>query len=360
MSRMKEGKKDKIKVLHFIGTNQKGTGGNTIANQIYEFFKKDDTIDTAKLILIKKCKERNDHEEFLTTSSLSCLNPISFFKFVRYLKENKIDIIHSHDFRTRYYSVFAKLFLREIKLIIHDHGIFERIDSFIFYKWLAKDVDKFIAVSDYTKKGILSINNRLKRKIEVVYNGVDRNKFRINSVSLRKKKNEIVIGIVGRLYKVKGQEYAIKAIAGFKDVRLVIIGGGPNEAYLKNLCKELNVEGSVDFLGERKKVSQLISRFDICLNTSIVENNSIAILEYMASGKPIIASNKGGNPELIRDGENGLLTDLNVNDIKEKINLLIKNIPLREKISKVALEDSKKYSLYEYLTNIKKIYLRLL
>ena len=102
---------------------------------------------------------------------------------------------------------------------------------------------------------------------------------------------------------------------GFPLVKLVIVGDGPVRSKLSRLGKELGLDSSLIWLGERNDISELLRCFDIFVQTSIFEGMSNTILEAMASGLPIVATATGGNPEVVSNGENGVLVP--VGGVKE-------------------------------------------
>lgn len=355
-----------IRVLQLTGTPRKGTGGNIVSFQLAQWLKKR-RIKTLQLALIKKGERKtiNADIKYLANSSWGLLNPSTILRFIKYLQKNKINTIHSHDFRARFYAILAKLWLKNIKVVIHDHG-FYGINSLVFYKFFAPFADRIIAVSRFTKKNILKINNNLEEKIKVVYNGIDvkdflskRSKTK-NPLSI--KKDVYLVLIVARLYKIKGLDYAIRALAKLerKNVVLIIVGFGPDKSRLEKMAQNLGVDKKVKFLGYREDIPYLISQVDLCLNTSLKENCPLSIFEYMTSKKPIIASARGGNLEIIKDKKTGLLTNLNPTEIAKKIEFLMGNPQKANVLAKNAFRAVKKFSLSITCQQIKNIYQELL
>jgi glycosyltransferase involved in cell wall biosynthesis len=125
----------------------------------------------------------------------------------------------------------------------------------------------------------------------------------------------IVLGTVGRLAEVKDQSSLLDALKILlledpglrKRVRLVLVGDGPLFADLRRKAEELGVADLVWMPGDRENVPELLRMMDIFLLPSLAEGISNTVLEAMASRLPVIATRTGGTPELIGDGENGLL-----------------------------------------------------
>jgi glycosyltransferase involved in cell wall biosynthesis len=127
--------------------------------------------------------------------------------------------------------------------------------------------------------------------------------------------DQFVVGCVGRLVELKNHVAAIRAVARLAAVlpqlRLVLIGGGPLRERLGLLAHELGIADRVRFLGERNDARELLPGLDAFLMPSLTEGHSIALLEAMAAGLPIIATHVGGNPEIVSHEHTGLLVPVN-------------------------------------------------
>ena len=122
---------------------------------------------------------------------------------------------------------------------------------------------------------------------------------------------EIIIGAVGRLDPVKDYTTLIKAFASltnsYKNIKLMIIGNGPEEDNLRKCVEHAGIKDRVAFLGRKDNVNEILKAMDIFVLPSLAEGISNTILEAFASGLPVISTNVGGNPELVRDKETGFL-----------------------------------------------------
>ena len=174
--------------------------------------------------------------------------------------------------------------------------------------------DAVIAVSRAVKVSMIDTGFPADM-IKTIHNGIDLKGYDEVAPTLRVKynisKDESIIGTVARLVPEKGCEYGIKAmphiLKEFPDTRLIIVGDGPLRPTLEELCRELGVADRIMFLGYRKDVEGLVADFDIFMMPSLTEGLSLALLEVMALGKPSVATEVGGTPEVIRSGTNGLL-----------------------------------------------------
>jgi glycosyltransferase involved in cell wall biosynthesis len=120
-----------------------------------------------------------------------------------------------------------------------------------------------------------------------------------------------VIGALGNLRPEKDLETFLFAARGILDaipsVQFLIVGDGPGANKLKRLADDLHLSASLQFLGERSDVPDLLAALDILMMSSYSESFPNAILEAMSMGKPVIATNVGGIPELVEEGETGFL-----------------------------------------------------
>lgn len=199
----------------------------------------------------------------------------------------------------------------------------------------------------------------VKAKVETLYNFVDINKFNSNENG-----DEKYAFFFGRLSVEKGIMNLLKAFSMQKEGDLYIAGDGPEKENILSYIKDNDLSGRVKMLGflSQDDVKKYVSKSSFVVVPSIwYENCPYSILEAFAIGKPVIGSEIGGIPELIKDGINGYLYEYNdVNKLSELINNMFINKDLREKMGKNARKIvEEKYSLDAYYENLMKIYEKL-
>jgi glycosyltransferase involved in cell wall biosynthesis len=187
------------------------------------------------------------------------------------------------------------------------------------------------AVSNANKK---IIENRYKREVNLLYNGVDVNLFKPNKIireDFRKKynlENKKVLISVGRVVGWKGFQLVIEVLKNI-DAYYILIGKGEYLDKLKNLAKNLQVEKKVLFLGEidNKFLPNYLNIGDVFVQPSIGhEAFGITLVEAMACGLPVVASKNGGIIDIVKNGENGFLFEINnKKELKENIIKVLKN-----------------------------------
>ncbi|HET8814096.1 MAG TPA: glycosyltransferase [Solirubrobacterales bacterium] len=177
---------------------------------------------------------------------------------------------------------------------------------------LARRVDRYLAVSRDIAAELIERLGWPAEKIEVVYNAVDAARFEVEAPpGLREplggSDTHPLVLTPARLDEQKGHAVLLEAIAGVADAHFLLAGEGPERERLESLAQELGIADRVRFLGRREDVPQLLAACDVFALPSLYEGSSLAVLEAMAAGIPIVSSAIGGTDELIEDGRSGLL-----------------------------------------------------
>ncbi len=195
-------------------------------------------------------------------------------------------------------------------------------------------VNQFVAVSRELRDWVRTANGIRAGKIQVIYNGVDVNKFcgTHNKPAAKEEagldSTDFVFGTIGRLDPVKNQALLIKALPSllrhFPNVKLIIVGTGACVQQLEDLIRQFDLSESTILVGESDDIPSLLKSLDVFVLPSISEGISNTILEAMACGLPVIATDVGGNGELVVSNETGLLVQANdVNSIREAMRLYV-------------------------------------
>jgi sugar transferase (PEP-CTERM/EpsH1 system associated) len=203
---------------------------------------------------------------------------------------------------------------------------------------------------------------KVKKKITQIYNGVDCRHFCVNKSSklretLKRSKKTIVFGIVARLDPIKNHTTLINAFKHIQeqcsDAGLLIIGDGPERQKLENTAGK-----NVLFLGRRTDINELLNCMDVFILPSFNEGISNTILEAMAAGVPVIASCRGGNPELIKHQENGFLFEPDdPKMLEEFMREYIYKPELRKRHGRKGRQDAEQnYSIKKMVRNYEKVW----
>ncbi len=276
--------------------------------------------------------------------NVSPLNDLRFlFELFNLCHRRQFDIVHTHTSKTGIVGRLAAR-LAGTPLIIHTiHGFsfheFSRGVGPCVYLTLEQIAGHFadllISVNREDKETALARYIIPPERIVTILNGIDPQPLTpIQPAPLREMlglpPETILIGSVGRLAPQKGYtdllQAAVFIVTHTPHAHILIVGDGPQRVELESLADALHVSSNCHFLGFRADVSQVLAAFDIYVSTSLWEGLSISLLEALAAGKPIIATDIKGNRETIHDGQNGLLVPpTNPGALAEAIVKLVKD-----------------------------------
>jgi sugar transferase (PEP-CTERM/EpsH1 system associated) len=346
----------KLKILHVVHSLQVGGLENGLVNLLNRLdpqrFEQTVCCLTSLGKLAERIKLPNIDIVELNLSAEQFRFPL--LRLAKIIRSLEPTIVHTRGWPT-VDAVFAAWLARAPHIIHGEHGR-EHTDS-EGMNWKRNQirrivgclVDRYVVVCDFFRPWLRESCRVNSDKIIYIPNGVDTAKFHpidnfSESIACAAKQELrgrlglpgdcVLVGSVGRLDPVKDFPTLLrsfKAIASeFREAKLAIVGDGSIRSSLIDLCRELKLDSSVLWLGERSDIAALLRCFDLFVQTSIFEGMSNTILEAMASGLPIIATTTGGNPELVRDNETGLLVPIkNVAALTNALRTYIKDSELR-------------------------------
>ncbi len=285
------------------------------------------------------------------------------FKLAKYIDKNHIDIMHFHWNQDIVTIVLAKILSkRKPSVVFSRHMMMTRFKDDFYHRWLYKNISKIHAVSQQVKDQLIHfIPTSIRPQIELIYLGVSPKK-ESDTFALKNKyqlKDEFIVGIIGRMQEGKDQHIVIEAISKLKNlnIKLFIIGEAMDEQYLQKLhhmCKEMDLEEKVIFTGFTKEADAYMQLCDITVLATQNETFGLVIIESMANGTPVIATDRGGPLEIINDGVDGLLYDGSSKDLADRITLLYNNSKLQNTL---ALNSIKKVQIkFNKEMQLKKLY----
>ena len=319
----------KKRVLQFIGSfNQGGSERQAVA--LTKMLKSEGSFDVFAATLNNEGVLRSEIAaaglpeipEFPLTSFYN----VNFVQQVRrcakYLRDNKIDIVHTHDFYTNIFGMAAAILAGvEARVASKRETGGMRSGSQMFVEKLAFGRAGAIVVNANAVKDHLIEQGNPAAKIDVIYNGIDLQRFEKTDIDrnailhyfgIAASENTRFVTLVANLrHDVKNVPMLLRAAKAVveqeTDTNFIIAGEGPLEADLRSMAATLGVGEKIHFLGRCMEIPALLAISDACVLTSTAEGFSNSILEYMAAGKPVVATNVGGASEAIIDGETGYL-----------------------------------------------------
>lgn len=348
-------------VLQFIGSFHQG-GSERQAVQLTRLLCEDQThkIFVAALNnegVLKTEIERigfSDIPEFKLTSFFDYNFIKQLKKCARFLRENKIDVVQTHDFYTNVFGIAAaKLAGVSLKIASKRETAGMRTPAQKFIENRVFKIADAIVANSQAVKNYLVAEGVSGNKIEVIYNGLDLNRLTAKitdknqiceKLNLPIDENVKFITLVANLrHTVKNQpmflRVAKKVTEKFPNAHFVLAGEGELKESLENLAKELKVETNVHLIGRCTQIPELLSISYACVLTSYNEGFSNSILEYMAAGKPVVATNVGGASEAIIENETGFLVESDdVEKMADRLNELIADEKKSRKFGEKAVE----------------------
>jgi len=353
---MKE-KSKKIKVMHIV--HSLDIGGlerlviSLIKNSEYGL-----PIDYAVTCLDNKGILAHELDNLAQVYSLNRLN-ISFFtliyRLILVIKKEKIKILHCHNYVPLLTGTIVKvLFFNKLNLIYTDHyqlnTMIKKRDKIIF-KYCLKFVNRQVCVSDNLKRYFNK--NHYSKRFEVIQNGIQKpvvNPKRISEIRslILKGEDKFIIGTAVRMAEQKGLTYLISAanllLKKYKDLLFLMVGDGPLRGALWEQAKAAGIENNFIFTGYKEDAINYISSMDIFVLPSLWEGLPLVLLEASALGKPIVATNVGGNEEIISNDLNGIIVPpANSKALADGIERLYLSHELRKTLSENARESFEKY-----------------
>jgi len=253
------------------------------------------------------------------------------------------------------------ILFHNVKLIhtIHSKPCFEfskriRLVMNFMYK-IKKAVP--VAISDIIAQEVAKLYSLNEKKIEIIFNPVDTNKFMNHQT--KKISNIVNFITVGRLNPVKNQQMLIRAMAELYKVMpsiyLTIVGGGELQNKLQELSVQLKLSDVINFTGNINNVPEKLSYADIFVLTSHYEGLPMSILEAMAMGLPIIATNVGGVPDIV--STNGILIEEgNIDELVDAMEKLACDIKLRQSMGIVSRREAEKYDIGDIVMKYQDLY----
>ena len=251
-----------------------------------------------------------------------------YWRLWRLLRRLRPAILHTRNLAALDVHVLGP-FLPGVRHVHGEHGrdIYDLDGSNWKYRQLRRAmrlfVDRYIAVSQDLAQWLLESIGVDSRRVHQLYNGVDHEKFSpragarppVLPPALCPEEPAIVIGTVGRLVEVKDQALVLRAAGLLLEqrpewrsrLRLLLVGEGPLRAALEAEAEALGLSGILWMPGDRADVPTLLQAMDVFVLPSLGEGISNTVLEAMAAGLPVLATDVGGNPELVIDGDTGRL-----------------------------------------------------
>jgi len=260
--------------------------------------------------------------------------PLALWRLTRYLKDEGVDILHTHLFFAGLIGVLAKRLHRRtiIAVMRHHTSVVRMLGSWLHLtadKWMSEKADHVMTVSQAARDYMINVDGIRREDIDVVHLGFDFDKFAPSAEDRRCVRHEfgfgdddIVIGYIANFAPVKGHLQLIQAFAGILDAapnaKLFLVGRGMLDE-LRSAAKKIPGDRIV-FAGWRDDIAACLNAMDIFVQPSLSEAFSQVLVEAMGVGLPVVATDVGGAREVVESGVNGwLVKPDNVPTLQEHI-----------------------------------------
>lgn len=254
----------------------------------------------------------------------SYYNPFNILKLARLFRASGPDIVHTHTYFTNTIGRLAGVFAGVRVLVTHVHSVYSQYKArnIFIERFLSRYTDRIITCSDAVKDFAVRVEGICPEKVITIYNGIDVSRF---EKSARGRAVRATFGVtedsvsvlvtVASLGPRKGHADLLDAfsevVRDHPDARLLFVGDGPLRKDLEEQARRLELGGRVIFAGARYDVPEILAASDVFVLPSVIEGLGIAAIEAMAAGLPVVATNTGGLPEVVKDGFSGLLVPVN-------------------------------------------------
>jgi len=240
------------------------------------------------------------------------------------VRGEQVDLLHAHQYTPFFYSAISRFLGSRIPVLFTEHGRHHpdhpSVKRKLANRLLLRRHDRVVAVGEAVRQALIHNEGIAPGRVEVIYNGIPLERFNLRLTTSQRMAIRTEIGLepddlmliqVARLDYLKDHATAIRTVERLVprkgNARLVLVGEGPERATIQDLVRDRGLEGHVKFLGLRTDVPRLLAAADIALLTSISEGIPLTLIEAMAAGLPVVATRVGGVPEVVVDGETGLL-----------------------------------------------------
>lgn len=289
------------------------------------------------------------------------------------IKEQNFDLLHTHGYFADIVGIPLARLLK-IPSLSTCHGFITNTWKYRLYNMIDRFILKFcnsiIAVSEGLKEQLLSSGIE-KGRIQVINNAINSSQSYKDRVRKQQKSDlgidpdEFILGYVGRLSIEKGIHHLLTALSQLSQkglsLKAIIVGDGPQKRELMDQVQQLNITDKVIFTGFQKDIYKWLFCMDIFILPSLTEGLPMALLEAMSCGVPVIATEVGGVPQIIKKGINGILvTPGKPEDLTYAVLEIYADETIRSKLAENAYDLIKReYGIKKWINKIEGEYLNL-
>ena len=275
------------------------------------------------------------------------LDPLLPIRLVRFMRAHPSQLVHTHLIHADLYGTLAAHLAGVPAVVSTKHG-YNPWRAKRFYACLDRLAsffqDRIITISDALGHWLVKVEGLGPEKLSTIHYALERDRFHPSvSADLSLEVSPPVIGTISRLIRQKGVHVLLQAFAACNKTHpsssLVVVGDGPERSNLENLARNLGLGNKVHFLGYRSDVHTILPQFDIFTLPSFGEGFGLVLLEAMACGKPVVATDVMSIPEIVQQRKTGLLVPVgDVSALAGGLDTLIAEPELRDQFGKAGFQ----------------------
>ena len=374
---MKYSQPKKVKVLHTIYSLDMGGAERVVANYLRHHNRDAFQMSACALAregVIAKDLQQEGYPIYILEKKPRFDRDL-LRKLVQVIRSEKPDIIHTHNPSANHWSIMASMFSGRPRVIKTEHNIFFSGRVMRGYSFVNMILNRFnpriICVSEEVRNSHLQKDPLSGDKYLTIYNGIPPlppplTEYSELRQSLGIDPSHTVVGTIGSLDEQKGHvfflEMAKQILQGFPHTAFVIVGTGHLRSSLEEKARELGIARQVIFTGLRADALDILRTFDVFVLSSLWEGLPITILEAMAAGKPVAATDVGGNREAMAEGETGFLVPpKDPEALSNAVMNILQDQDLQEKMGKKGLlRFEQKFSVQHMIRATESLYLEVL
>ncbi len=322
-------------------------------------------------VLLEEIKIPKSNKKILNFKSL--FDASSWFEIIKWLRDNRFDVVYSHLFFANFVGRIAGTIAGIEKIISTEHNVY--LDRGFIERFANKTLSyfsyKIVAVSESVKQYLVDFEGVKENKIKVIYNGIDLKKYNFDQLDRETKRTELgllkddwVVVSVGQVSVQKNYDLLIDVAGEVNKIKenkthFLIVGGDPSGLVkgLMEKSKQLDLLGVVNFLGLRGDVPALLSAADVLIMTSSWEGFGLALVEGMASGKPVIVNDISTLREIVGENNDFGLVGKNKEEFADFLIKLRKDKSFYEKYKNLSLMRSKNFSVENNIKQLTALFL---
>ncbi|NQU43145.1 glycosyltransferase [bacterium] len=297
------------------------------------------------------------------------LSPRGLWNLRALMKRHEIQIVHSHMYRSSVPATIAGRLAKAPVILAQVHNVetWETRRQLMQDRFLCRWRSGIIAVSDRVRRDILEHLPMPPEKVHVIYNGVDIESFADESLreasrtALGLGPDDVAIIYHGRLVEQKNPEALIqiaeKVAKPRSGVHVLVVGDGPKRASLERAASTRGLKAKIRFLGRREDIPALLQASDIAVLPSLKEGFSNALVEAMAAGLAVVATDVGGNAEAVQNGQSGWIVPPGDDEaVLDAVARLVDDADVRDRFSVASRRRAEVFSLDHMVESVERLY----